>query len=241
MPHAFKLCFRYIKRKVFYFSRQFVGIFFGFFLRKIHNPERLPKNGPCLIVSNHFSYLDSLIISSIYRKQYIVILASQDIKKQPIMHWLSKYNVTIFVDLENGGLSALRNIISLLRRGYIVLVYPEGTRSRSGLMGEPQAGFIKIAQAANVPIIPVSMKGTFDILPPHKIIPKLKRCELVVGLPIYINKENVEFSSLFNEKGNITVSASIQIAYKIMDKIARSVNQSWDLKVRSNSKYLEDV
>ena len=143
------------------------------------------------------------------------------------MYWLSKFNVTIFVDFDKSNISYLKNIISRLRSGLIALVYPEGTRSRDGSMGEPKSGFVKIAHSMNVPIVPIAMKGTFDILPPHKFFPKLKRCEIIVGEKIFVNKSNPEFTHCFDEKGNLSKEGVEEIALRIMNKIAKSIDQPW--------------
>jgi 1-acyl-sn-glycerol-3-phosphate acyltransferase len=147
------------------------------------------------------------------------------------MYWLSKFNITIFVDMEKGNISYLKNILSALKRGYIVLVYPEGTRSRNGCMGEPKPGFVKIANFMNVPIVPICMHGTFNILPPHKIFPRFRRCEIFVGERLFVIKDNPEFKKCFDKDGHMTKLGNDEIAFRIMNKISKIGNHPWDKKL----------
>lgn len=238
MSHRICLFLKFLRRKLFKYFRKLIGIFFSFYLRKIHNPQYFPLKGPCLIISNHLSYLDSLIVSSILRNQYIVILASEEIKKNPVMLYLSHFNRVIFADHTKMSLSALKEILRLLKEGYIVLLYPEGTRSRNGCLNEPRLGFVKIAHSANVPIVPIAMEGTFEILPSHKKIPKFRRCDLYVGKPIHIDKENKEFSKYFDSEGSLIKEKADIIAFQIMNQIRKMINQPWDKSVVSKLKDL---
>ncbi len=237
MLNKIAVYFRFLRRRVFVLIRQAIGLFFGLYLRRINGLEHLPSKGPCLIVSNHLSYLDSLIVSSIYRKRYIVILASNEIKKQPLMHWLSKLNVTIFVDTERNSTTYLKELIRLLKRDHIVLLYPEGTRSRQGKMNEPRSGFVKIAHSLGVPLLPWGVKGSFEILPPHRIFPRFRRCEVFLGKPVKINRDNFD-ARFFDEKNNLTKQGIDVIGYQIMNGIALMVNQDWDDAACSKIKLL---
>jgi len=81
------------------------------------------------------------------------------------------------------------------------------------------------------------MKGTFDILPPHKKIPRFHKCEMFVGNPININKRSPLFKDIFlKEKNakNLSDEGMKEIAIRIMDGIAKMVGQEWDDSVKKS-------
>nr|AEI30525.1 1-acyl-sn-glycerol-3-phosphate acyltransferase [uncultured microorganism] len=150
-----------------------------------------------------------------------------------------KLNILIYIDTERPGFSYFREVIYSLKQGRIIVIYPEGRRSRVGKMIEPKIGFVKLAMITGTPIVPIGMKGTFDILPPHKKIPRFHKCEMFVGDPININKRSHSFKDIFlKEKNakNLSDEGMKEIAIRIMDGIAKMVGQEWDDSVKKGQK-----
>lgn len=148
-----------------------------------------------------------------------------------------KLNILVYIDRDHPGFSYFREVLLKLKNGHIVVIYPEGKRSRTGKMIEPKAGFIKLAEATGVPLVPIGMKGTFEILPPSRSIPRLRKCEIFVGDPFRINKDNPMFSDVYAKEfnGNHLSDAGMRIiAMRIMDSIAQMVGQEWDDSVKKN-------
>ena len=101
-------------------------------------------------------------------------------------------------------------------------------------MLKPKEGFVKLAIKANVPIIPVAMKGTYEILPPSRRVPRLKRCKVIIGKKAYISAENPMFRDIFlrregvDKTGNLTKEETQEIAFRIMNNIRLLANEKWD-------------
>ena len=229
-----KTRFRLFRRFSFRFLRSFLYTVFRFWLKRIYNFENLPKNGPCIIVSNHTSYVDWIILSAIYKEKYIVFLGNKYLQQRPIVGWLMRLNILIYVDKENPGYSYFREVVRRIKQGHIIVIYPEGTRSKSGKMISPKIGFIKLALLTRVPIVPVGIRGAYDILPPHKVIPSMQRCEVIVGNKIHINKSNPLFSDILDsEKSLRFISKDVmqEVAFRIMNLIRIMSNQEWDSSV----------
>jgi 1-acyl-sn-glycerol-3-phosphate acyltransferase len=206
-------------------------------LKEIHNFEKLPQKGPVIIVSNHTSYYDWSVLSAVYNRKYVVFLGNKELLKRPIVSWLMKLNMLIYIDPEYPGLSYFREVINRLRQGHIVVIYPEGRRSRTGKMIEPKLGFVKLAMITRVPIVPIGMKGTFDILPSHKKIPRFHKCEMFIGDPIKINRTNALFKDIFLREKNskkLNDKGMKEAAIRIMDNIAKMVGQDWDDSVKKD-------
>ena len=92
----------------------------------------------------------------------------------------------------------------------------------------PKPGFVKIALKTGAPIIPIAMRGTYDILPPHRKIPSLKRCDVVVGEPMFLNKKNPLLRDIFlRAKDEIGEDDEKEIAYRVMQKVREMSGQEW--------------
>ena len=201
--------FRLLRRIKFRYLRLFLYSLFRLWLKQIYYIERLPDTGPCIIVSNHTSYVDWIILSSIYREKYLVFLGNKELHKRPVVNWLMKLNVLIYISPDNPGYSYFREVVWRLKKGHVVVIYPEGTRSKSGRMIEPKLGFVKLAISTGVPIVPIGLKGAYEILPPNKSLPKLRRCEVFVGEKIIINKYNPLFKDIFEKDAGIISKKSM--------------------------------
>ena len=232
------LRYRLLRRLRFRYLRLFIFFIWQFWLRDVYGFEKIPIKEPAIIVSNHLSYFDFWILSAILKKQ-TVFVAVKNLAIRSHVGWTMNLNTIIFIDREKPGLTFFKKILWYLsEQKRLVVIYPEGTRSRTGKMLTPKPGFVKLAIKAGVPIIPIAMRGTYEILPPQKHIPKLKRCDVYVGDKIYISPQNPEFHDIFfknhdsghrfRDLGDLELQ---EIAFRIMDKIRIIANEEWDESV----------
>ncbi len=222
--------YRLLRRRFFQIVRFMVYFGFRLWLKKVHDSHRLPKEGPAIIISNHLSYYDWAVLSAIYWDRYLVFIGNKDLLNRFFVGWLMQLNVLIFINPVRPGFSYFKEVIKKLREGQILVIYPEGTRSRTGKMLEPKNGFVKIAIKTGAPVIPVAMSGTYEILSPHKKLPAFRRCEVFVGEPIFINKKNPMFKDIYKRKPTESLDDDDQkeIAFRIMQKIRKMSGQEWD-------------
>jgi len=235
---------RLLMRKFYQFKRLFSYFICKFWLRNIVNPELLPNKGPAIIVSNHLSYYDWALLSAIFGQKYIVFISNEDLLKRPFIRTLVRFNILINININNPGKRYFKEALQRLHRGDILVIYPEGTRSKTGEMLMPKSGFVKLAIRAGVSIVPVGMKGTYNILPPHRHIPSFHRCDIVIGQPIKIDKDNVLFQKIFNQeknKMNLTDFEEEEIAVIIMDIVAKLAGQAWSQNVIDKFPFLKEV
>lgn len=224
--------FRAIRRKLFLIMRFIVFSFFRLWVRSIHGKENLPLKGPALVISNHSSYYDFFILGTFFSKPEAFV-ASAHLKEHPIVRWFEKFDSLIYIDREKPGYKFFREIIRHLSLGKLVVIYPEGKRSRTGRILRPKTGFVKLALIANVPIIPVGMKGTYEILPPQMKFPRFKRCEIFFNKKIYISPQNQMFKDIFLMKKsgrleNVTEDQMQLMADRIMESVRALIGGQWD-------------
>jgi 1-acyl-sn-glycerol-3-phosphate acyltransferase len=143
----------------------------GVLIAKTFPPWRLrvegrwPGKGPYVVVANHQSMLDILLLSHLPREMKWV--AKEELFKLPWIGWMLRMTGDIAVrrgDPESGG-EALAKAKAYLARGMSVMMFPEGTRSTKGTMLPFKSGAFRLAIEAGVPVLPIAVSGTAHGLP----------------------------------------------------------------------------
>jgi len=129
--------------------------------------NKLPWHAPAVLVANHISLVDILLLYGLYRPFKWVSKA--ELFKVPAVGWNMVLND--YVPLRRGRRDSVRSMLVHCRRhlsaGSPLLIFPEGTRSPDGKMKPFKDGAFKLAMEAKVPVIPIALKGTFETLPKH--------------------------------------------------------------------------
>lgn len=148
--------------------------------------DRLPSDGPAILCPNHISFLDSA---------FLMMVAPRNIsfvgKAEYMDSWKTKFLFPMLgmipIDRSGGDKSqgALDAARSVLERGELFGIFPEGTRSRDGCLYKGRTGAARLAVDLGCPIYPVGIVGTDLIQPPDAKVPKLFRsCSITIGRPV---------------------------------------------------------
>ena len=165
--------------------RPIVGVFSRVFWKiEFSGVENIPESGGVVIAANHQTYLDPFWLSLMVKRP-IRYLAWSDAFRWPIVGrglvWLGAWPLA----LEGSDPAAIRRSIKWLREGGAVVIFPEGGRSTaSGEMERFKAGAVRLALEANVPILPVTIKGGHRIWPRGWRLPHLGKVTVVYH-PLY--------------------------------------------------------
>lgn len=153
----------------------------------IEGLENIPASGPAILCPNHISFFDS-VFTMVYVGRQISFVG----KAEYMDSWKTKHLFPalgmIPIDRAGGSKSegALIAAENVLRRGELFGIYPEGTRSRDGMLYKGHTGAARLAMKLGCPIIPVGIIGTREIQPPDKVLPKVGlQCTLKFGQPIH--------------------------------------------------------
>lgn len=148
---------------------------------RLYGKKNIPP-GAAIVAPNHVSHIDPAIIGAFWPSR--VHFFARDTLFKGFMGWLLPKLFVYPIQRGEADIKTMRKILNFLSDGKKVVLFPEGTRSRDGQMQKPQAGIAMLSQRAGVPIIPVYISGSFDIMP-SGTKPKLTgRLTTTVGKPI---------------------------------------------------------
>jgi len=139
--------------------------------------------GGGILLSTHQSMLDPLLIG-LSANRRLNYLARKTLFKNFAFGFVIRVLDAIEIDRDRSGLAGLREMLKRLNTGEMVLLFPEGTRTLDGEIGELKPGFIPVARRAQVPLIPIAIVGAYDCLPRGTKWPTRKPIALIVGEPI---------------------------------------------------------
>ena len=167
-------------------------LFYCLFVKNVEGVENIPPNTGFVIAANHSSYLDILSLSAyfLYKKNInMLFLAKKELFNDKIFRIAERiYKNVIPIDRKKSK-ESLNHAIKALKNKGIITIYPEGTRSLDGRIQIGKTGVARLALWADVPVVPVGIKGAFELMPKGRIIPKFrKNIVLKIGKPMYFRK-----------------------------------------------------
>ncbi|MDA3901809.1 MAG: AMP-binding protein [Spirochaetes bacterium] len=129
--------------------------------------ENIP-DGPCIFAPNHASYLDSIVLYSNLKRKHkneTYFFAKDKNFKNAFARFFANRSHVIMMDINTDLQQSLKKISHVLKRGKKIVIFPEGTRTKTGELSGFKTTFATIAKELNVPVSPVAIKGTFEAMP----------------------------------------------------------------------------
>lgn len=175
---------------MFYIIAKFIFliIFKLFFRLKVTSQENIPQNGPFIIVANHSSLLDPIILGISIKPKIIFVAAAYLFEIGWLGYLLRKAN-SIPVQREN-DIKAIKQSLKILRQGGVLGIFPEGGIDRQKNNLPVRAGAAYLATKVGIPIVPIRIKGADKALPRGaKFIRSLSKIEVEIKKPIYCSRQ----------------------------------------------------
>ncbi|MGI9612565.1 MAG: lysophospholipid acyltransferase family protein [Acidimicrobiales bacterium] len=185
----------------------------------VEGAKHIPAGGPAIIAPNHLSFCDSVFVPAALPRRAWAIGKGEYLDDWKTKHLFPALGM-IPVDRSGGkaAMAALDTAARVLDGGHLFLIYPEGTRSRSGDLHRGRTGAARLAARCDAPIIPVGHEGTLDIQPPDQFLMK-------TGLPCTVRfGEPIHFSD-FGDASDPRVYRAMTDA--VMFEISRLSGQSY--------------
>lgn len=158
----------------------------AFYRIRVFGRENWPAEGGALVCSNHQGFLDPPLVGLCCDRQ-LNFLAKKSLFRFPLKSFIEHLNA-IPVNRAGTGLDGLKETLRRLRGGELVLIFPEGTRSENGELGELKPGFIAVARKGRTPIVPVAFDGSFQAWPKWQLLPAFGVVHVKIGKPITVEE-----------------------------------------------------
>ena len=182
------------------------------------NMEAIPTDGPAILVSNHLSFSDSFFLPLVTQRRITFLAKQEYFTGKGIKGLISKAFFTgvgqVPIDRTSGRAAeaAIVTGIRILNEGHLLGIYPEGTRTADGRLYRGKTGVARMALESGAPVIPVAMIGTYEIQPPGRVRPSIRRVGVRFGEPLdYSRYEGLE-SDRF-----VLRSVTDEIMYALME------------------------
>ncbi len=163
---------------LYYLGKYLSRFLFRFIYRcNVSGVENIPEGTGFIIAPNHLSFFDPPM-AGCFMKQDLYFMAKEELFSVPVLGAIIKRTNAFPVKRGKQDLSAFRNAFALLENNKALLMFPEGTRSKTGELGKARAGVGMVACNCQVPVVPVKIVNTNNMT-------KFKKLEIKYGKPIY--------------------------------------------------------
>jgi 1-acyl-sn-glycerol-3-phosphate acyltransferase len=173
------------RRNFLWFTSQLFGrpLFAAWFRLRARGLEHVPRQGGALLLVNHQSFLDPMFVGAPLARP-VSYLARDSLFHVPFVGWWLRHTYVISIKRESAGTGSIRAAVDRLKQGFLVGIFPEGTRSVDGKLGPLKPGFVALIRRAQVPVIPVGVAGSGDAMPRNAWFVRPRTCRIVYGKPL---------------------------------------------------------
>ncbi|MFE2046109.1 lysophospholipid acyltransferase family protein [Streptomyces sp. NPDC059477] len=205
---------------MFYYLLKYVVL--GPLLRLVFRPRieglaHVPATGAAIVAGNHLSFSDHFLMPAVLKRR-ITFLAKAEYFTGPGIRgrlvaafFRSAGQIPVDRSGKDAGQAAIREGLGVLRKGELLGIYPEGTRSHDGRLYKGKVGVAVMALRAQVPVVPCAMIGTFEAQPPGKIVPNVHPVTIRFGEPLDFSR----YAGMEHEKA-ILRAITDEIMYAIL-------------------------
>ncbi|MDQ4129666.1 MAG: 1-acyl-sn-glycerol-3-phosphate acyltransferase [Actinomycetota bacterium] len=208
-----------------------------YFQLHIEGQENVPAAGGAVLASNHLAFIDSVLLA-LNLERPVYFLGKADYFESAKTRWFFS-GVGVIPTHRQGGDKARESLesgLSVVRRGDLLGIYPEGTRSPDGRLYRGKTGPARIAIEGGVPIVPCGIIGTRDAQPPDSYLPRRRPAKVRYGRPL-------DFSRYSGQEDDTAVlrSATDELMYEIMLLSGQEYVDEYAANIKSGQVMVEGV
>lgn len=173
------------RRNWVWLTIQFIlRLVFTFWLRyQCRGLRNVPRAGGGLVLVNHQSFLDPLLVGLPLQRP-VSFLARDSLFPVPFVGWVLRSTYVMPINRDAASTASIRHALKRMEHGFLVGIFPEGTRSATGEVNDFKPGFVSLIRRANLPIYPVGIAGAHEAMPRGglRLLPRTVR--VVFGAPL---------------------------------------------------------
>lgn len=174
---------------------------------RVRGLENVPSKKPALLLVNHLSFLDPAIVCYCFKRP-VSFMARDSLFRVPVLGWAIKTLHAFPVKRRAASSETIRNAVGRLQQGYLVGLFPEGTRGVEGEVGTIKPGFVALVRRCPVPVIPIAVAGTGRAMPRGAWWIRWATVRMVIAEPISVEEverlcqkgREKEFAALVSER-----------------------------------------
>ena len=174
------------------------------FHMEIIGAENWPEHGPAILAANHSSNMDPPLVCLSY-PGYISWMGKVEVLRAPVLGWYLKKVGAFEVRRGEADREAIRRARELLDEGYVVGMFPEGSRQRDGHLGEALPGVGMLALTPGVPVIPVRIRGNDQIVRNGRL--RRPKVTVTVGPPVDLEMPEMSKGKSYREASRRIMAA----------------------------------
>ncbi len=195
--------------------RAFRLLFATWFRWRVLNAERVPRSGPVILASNHASFIDPPLVGAGVRR-HVSFLARESLFDIPVLAAILRSWRVVPVDRDGGSGRGLKAILARLDAGGVILLFPEGTRTRDGQLQTARAGIGLAVIKSTAPVAPARVFGTFEAFGRDAKFPRPRRVTVKYGDPL-------PFTALRAEAQTCSRARLKEIYQEVADQIMAAI------------------
>jgi len=192
-------------------------VFTVYFRWRVYHPERVPRSGPVILAANHASFIDPPLVGAGANRE-INYLARESLFRFPVVGAILRAVNSVPVDRDGGGAPGLKAILGRLLAGGGIILFPEGTRTRDGLLQPARSGIGLAVIKSDAPVVPVRVFGTFEAYGRHSKFPRPHPIAVKYGQPMHFEQLRAEAKNCSKQRLKEIYQ---QVAGEIMAAIAK--------------------
>jgi 1-acyl-sn-glycerol-3-phosphate acyltransferase len=150
---------------------------------RVRGLKHVPPEGGGLILVNHQSFLDPLLVQ-LGMARPVSWIGRENLFRVPLIGWIIRKTYSMPIKRESGGTAIIRESVRRMQHGFLVGIYPEGTRTSDGSVGPFKPGFVAMIRRGKLPVYPVGIAGAFHALPRGAWFLRPRKVRVVFGEPI---------------------------------------------------------
>jgi 1-acyl-sn-glycerol-3-phosphate acyltransferase len=162
----------------------------AFQLRAFH-PDRVPATGGALMVSNHQSYLDPPLLGTKLNRSMAYLARSELFDHGGFARLIRALNA-FPIRQGKGDVGAMKESIRLLQEGWLLNMFPEGSRTPDGCVHPAQKGAGLLIRRAGVPVVPVAIDGSYEAWPRGQKFPRPHPIRILYGHPVLLSRRSAD-------------------------------------------------
>lgn len=218
----------------FYIFKFFMKVFFR---GQCYDKENLPEKGPYIGVLNHNSIMDIPAMALVANSEASTMV-KHSLFDVPVLGWWLRKTHMFPVVRGGSDQASFSKALAALKEGRVLYMAPEGTRKYDPENPpRPRTGFIRLAQLANCPVVPIAIIGTRESLPPGARFPRLTKVRAKVGKPIYLEK--VEVSLETRDQLQEQAQMIMDEVYRLKTELLEATNTKKERQSRKNTSMAE--